>query len=439
MTFNRTYYIILLCFCQTIFAQEEITYLFEGDLHATTSEAPSLIPLGEKGVFRKEQLPELNNVYKSVYCFDKNSGLQFDNNASNNFLNDVYSIELYFKFNTLNSWKRVIDFKGRTMDQGAYIYNGKLNFYTVVVSEFAPVRANEYTHYIITRDSNKTVTIYADGISKVTFNDTNDLAVLNSDNVLRFFQDDLIVGNEASAGSVAYIKLYSDVINAQKALNQFQNFKTLLTSKTTKNSEVELNDHSYLNEKITIKIIDKESGEIIPATFHVNNQLIETTNGSVDYKLRNHVDSLWIVIKAKDYLMIDTVISKIDTNHIELPISKLKKGLKFKLNEIKFEKSKAEILPESKKALDKLLAFMISNKHIHIEIGGHTDNIGDPILNMRLSKERAALVKEFLIENGIDKKRVSSKGYGGFNPLIQGGNEKDHEANRRVECTITRL
>lgn len=79
--------------------------------------------------------------------------------------------------------------------------------------------------------------------------------------------------------------------------------------------------------------------------------------------------------------------------------------------------------------------------NIKIEVGTHTDNRGNESYNLGLSQKRANSVKDFLIENGIDKNRVVAKGYGESEPLVEcktenDCSEQDHEQNRRCEFTI---
>ncbi|MDB5271809.1 MAG: hypothetical protein JWO58_176, partial [Chitinophagaceae bacterium] len=182
------------CIHQLSFAQNTIGYLFENNMKANNTSFPDLVILGRQGTYIQDQLPELENMKKTAYQFERNCGVQFDNAAANLFIKDSYTIEIYFRFDKLNSWKRVIDFKNRKTDWGCYIFNGKLNFYNLLVSEKAPVNENEYTHYVISRDgASNTVKIFADGISKLEFVDTDKHTLLDDDQKLNFFYDDLKV------------------------------------------------------------------------------------------------------------------------------------------------------------------------------------------------------------------------------------------------------
>lgn len=191
-------------------AQQVFTYNFENNLSETSGSGPDLTILGEQGVFETAVLNEISQQTKTVYRFAKNSGLQFNNAAAGNFIGTDYTIEIYFVFDELSSWKRVVDWKNRKTDWGAYVFNGKLNFYNILYSQEAPVLPGEFTYYVITRTAGtQQVLIYTDAQVKIDFIDNGNHALVDEDGVLNFFHDDLIVPNEASAGAVAMIRLYS--------------------------------------------------------------------------------------------------------------------------------------------------------------------------------------------------------------------------------------
>jgi outer membrane protein OmpA-like peptidoglycan-associated protein len=69
---------------------------------------------------------------------------------------------------------------------------------------------------------------------------------------------------------------------------------------------------------------------------------------------------------------------------------------------------------------------------------GHTDDTGSDALNQKLSEERAAAVKNFLVENGIDDSRLSSKGFGESAPVDSNKTAKGKANNRRVEVKLVK-
>lgn len=108
------------------------------------------------------------------------------------------------------------------------------------------------------------------------------------------------------------------------------------------------------------------------------------------------------------------------------------------LERIEFDTNKATIRPESNgilKAVAEILAKHTDIKHIQIQ--GHTDNKGSKALNKTLSEKRAASVKKWLIEAGIDAARLESKGFGQEQPIDTNDTDTGRQNNRRVQFIIT--
>jgi outer membrane protein OmpA-like peptidoglycan-associated protein len=116
--------------------------------------------------------------------------------------------------------------------------------------------------------------------------------------------------------------------------------------------------------------------------------------------------------------------------------NQLEVGKALILKNVFFEQSKYTLLPESYPELDKLARTMQQNPTIRIEISGHTDNIGDPRLNLSLSEFRARVVMNYLARHGIAENRIETKGYGGTRPLVGNTTESEREQNRRVEFIV---
>ncbi|WP_081208789.1 OmpA family protein [Salegentibacter sediminis] len=108
---------------------------------------------------------------------------------------------------------------------------------------------------------------------------------------------------------------------------------------------------------------------------------------------------------------------------------------------IYFDFDKATIKEESKPTLNKVVDIMNKYPSINIEIGSHADARGSDQYNMGLSERRAASTLEYLVENGIDRSRLTSKGYGESKPLNDctqptGCTNEQYAVNRRSEFTI---
>lgn len=108
------------------------------------------------------------------------------------------------------------------------------------------------------------------------------------------------------------------------------------------------------------------------------------------------------------------------------------------LHAIQFNQSTADMLPEAKSDLDRVLAFLSQNPGIIIELAGHTDNQGDFDQNVALSRQRAETVKAYLVGKGIEANRIQTRGYGGTRPVATNNDERRRQLNRRVEMTIVK-
>ena len=106
------------------------------------------------------------------------------------------------------------------------------------------------------------------------------------------------------------------------------------------------------------------------------------------------------------------------------------------LENVSFEQSSYVLLSTSYPSLNKLVELLKNIPNKKVEIAGHTDNVGDARLNLALSENRAKVVANYLIRNGIDEVRITTRGYGGSKPLNMGQSEGDRSQNRRVEFLI---
>lgn len=71
-----------------------------------------------------------------------------------------------------------------------------------------------------------------------------------------------------------------------------------------------------------------------------------------------------------------------------------------------------------------------------IQLEGHTDYLGDPAKNMKLSEQRVEAVRSYLVSKGIHKNRIKLKAFGGTMPLSRDNTPEGHRLNRRVEMRI---
>jgi outer membrane protein OmpA-like peptidoglycan-associated protein len=108
----------------------------------------------------------------------------------------------------------------------------------------------------------------------------------------------------------------------------------------------------------------------------------------------------------------------------------------YTLKNVFFETGLSSLRKDSYPALNELVSALKPKTSMHIEIAGHTDNVGKPESNQVLSTDRANAVRSYLISQGIDSKRVIAKGYGDTQPEASNDTPEGRQKNRRTEVRI---
>jgi outer membrane protein OmpA-like peptidoglycan-associated protein len=122
---------------------------------------------------------------------------------------------------------------------------------------------------------------------------------------------------------------------------------------------------------------------------------------------------------------------------MDLKVEEIKVGKPYKLNNIYFKTSSSLLNPETIIIIEELTKFLQENKTVSIAIHGHTDNAGNAADNLKLSADRAKMVFDLLVLNGIDASRLSYKGFGATRPIASNLTEKGKALNRRTEFMVT--
>jgi Concanavalin A-like lectin/glucanases superfamily len=185
--------------------QGSATHVYE--LNGTFADAlggPSLVPYG-------------GTLNASSYSFGADEGLSLSNAIDPG----NYSIEMIFNFETVDGWRRVVEFKNRGEDGedvGWYIYYGTLQFYPVAEGFDTPFGAYVDAHVVLTRDSATDLVVgYVNGVEQTSFTDSDGMAVFSGpDNIIHFFIDDLVYPGESSAGVVDRIRIYDHALSAEE-------------------------------------------------------------------------------------------------------------------------------------------------------------------------------------------------------------------------------
>ena len=121
----------------------------------------------------------------------------------------------------------------------------------------------------------------------------------------------------------------------------------------------------------------------------------------------------------------------------------IKEGTSFKLKNVYYNYNDASIRPDAAKDLNALLAMMRQYPELEVELGSHTDARGTPDYNLDLSQRRADNAVQYLVNRGIDARRITAKGYGESRLRNHCGSgvpcsEEEHKINRRTEVKITK-
>ena len=141
----------------------------------------------------------------------------------------------------------------------------------------------------------------------------------------------------------------------------------------------------------------------------------------------------------------DEVVYEILLNPRQVAI---KKGMDlakvFEIKEIKFDYNKANIRPDAEVELTKIVEVMREYPKMKIDIRSHTDSRGADSYNLKLSDRRAKATLEWIVKQGIDRKRLKAKGYGETR-LVNGCSngvpctEEEHQENRRSEFIVVAM
>lgn len=108
------------------------------------------------------------------------------------------------------------------------------------------------------------------------------------------------------------------------------------------------------------------------------------------------------------------------------------------MENLNFERGKTIMIRGAQSAIDDLVGTMRLHPNYHIEISGHTDDKGDPQKNQILSKKRAETVYNYLLASGIQRERLSFRGYGQSRPIALNKTVEGRQKNERIQFRITK-
>lgn len=208
--------------------------------------------------------------------------------------------------------------------------------------------------------------------------------------------------------------------------------------------EIEREPAADQRVKVYGKVTNAKTGESIDANIlfissGLNQPSKATARGGYDVLVPS-TDQYTVQIEAPGYI---STMEKLDIQTYEMKelemnfrLQPLEVGATVNLRDVLFEQGKTVLLNQSYPELDLVVAFLKANPNVKIELSGHTDNRGIPGQNLKLSQARVEKVKSYLVSKGIEKKRITGKGYGGARPIASNDTEETRLLNRRVEFVI---
>lgn len=142
--------------------------------------------------------------------------------------------------------------------------------------------------------------------------------------------------------------------------------------------------------------------------------------------------------KAKtEALAAEAQTKKLEAQIAELQATKSERGLVITLGDVLFDTNKSELRSGARSTIDKLAAFLAEYPTRNVQIEGFTDSTGAVEYNLRLSERRAEAVRNILAGQGIDSRRLMTRGYGVEYPVASNETAEGRQRNRRVEVIIS--
>ncbi len=105
-------------------------------------------------------------------------------------------------------------------------------------------------------------------------------------------------------------------------------------------------------------------------------------------------------------------------------------------SQIEFDFDKAALRSRNREVLSRIAGVLLTFQNYGIQVFGHTDDVGTVEYNQTLSEQRAAVVRDYLVEAGIAPEVMNILGMGKSSPLVEGTDPAARQRNRRVELAI---
>ena len=182
-----------------------------------------------------------------------------------------------------------------------------------------------------------------------------------------------------------------------------------------------------------IELIDLATQQVISKvqTDETGNYLVTLPVGK-DYLF--NVNRKGYLFYSDNYLLREK--SPDSTYRKDIPLQPIEVNAGIVLKNIFFDFNKFELKPASQIELDRLVQLLQDNPSVRIQIEGHTDNVGNPKDNLKLSENRAKAVVNYLGSKGISAARLIAKGFGETKPVAPNTTDEGRAQNRRTELKV---
>jgi outer membrane protein OmpA-like peptidoglycan-associated protein len=113
------------------------------------------------------------------------------------------------------------------------------------------------------------------------------------------------------------------------------------------------------------------------------------------------------------------------------------RGLIVDMPDVLFDTGKYTLKPGARERLAKVAGILMAYPDLHVQVEGHTDNVGGVDFNQHLSEKRASAVRDFLVQQGVKSTDVESRGFGMDQPVATNSTATGRQLNRRVDLVVT--
>lgn len=221
-------FIFILGASASLKAQSAYKYYFRNNLHES-AVGPDLVSSCADS-FMTDTFAAYS-LSRPVYRFEHGCGLNFTD-VANFIATGSYTIEMYVALDSVDSYRKMIDYKNLVDDGGLYMTDSALDFYSLYPTNVKLYRNGKYMLTAMSRNgANQRVRFFANGTFVGSFTDGAGDAFYDANKMLRFFQDDsTTANNEQSGGRIAYLAIYNGERDSLALHNDYDSLGMILST-----------------------------------------------------------------------------------------------------------------------------------------------------------------------------------------------------------------